>query len=48
VRRYPTRVQDGRVHLSPAIDAEREAAGRPPPRRPRPGPPPRRDGPRPP
>ena len=25
VRRYPTRVEDGRVHLSPAIDVEREA-----------------------
>ena len=26
VRRYPTRIQDGRVHLHTAVDAEREAA----------------------
>lgn len=26
VRRYPTRVEDGRVHLNAAIDADREAA----------------------
>lgn len=26
VRRYPTRVEDGRVHLNPALDTEREIA----------------------